>query len=105
MTSLWRRLRRVEVRIGLALAASISLLVLALLGILFLVSTHEAAEVWDEMLRGELREARDDMFLHLDPSSRDRQLGGVAFRLVGADGEITSYGDWPSGRRYPVGTA
>jgi len=105
MTEVPSRLRRVEVRIGLALAASISLLVLALLAILFLVSTHEAAEVWNEMLRAELREAREDLTVHLDPASRDRRVGGVAFRLVSPSGETTSYGDWPSGREYAVGTA
>ena len=105
MTELLKRLRRVEVRIGLALGASISLLVLGLLAVVFLVSSHEAAEVWEDLLHAELLEAKDDLASAQNPASEEQRVGDVALRLISPDGTTTQSGDWPQGRGYTAGTS
>ena len=59
---------RADVRLRLALAASISGLMLALLGVLFFVASHEAAEVTQEGLRGELRTVASRLAAGHDPN-------------------------------------
>lgn len=98
--------RRADVRLGLALTASISGLVLALLGLLFLVASHEAAEVVQEALDGELASVAARLAAGHDPNRFHASASGAALRRFDAGGvRHALYGGWPSpGRLYPSGT-
>jgi signal transduction histidine kinase len=106
---MWRRadlgsvLRRVDVRLALGLAASIGLLLLGLVSLLFVVATHETAELLEEGLAEDLESisTRDLESAATDPEAL------VAVRRFDASGEIELLqGRWPrSGALIPAGTS
>jgi signal transduction histidine kinase len=105
--SLGRYTRRSEVRLGVALAASMSALLLGLLGLLFFVASHEAAEVAHEALHDELRDVAARLASGHQPSRFRRSPSGASLRLVEAQGgAVALYGEWPSeGRLFPPGAS
>ncbi len=107
MRSFTRRLRRAEVRLGLGLAGAISLLMAALLGVLFLISSHEAAEVLEEQLERELHTAAQLLGQEAALEAFSASHPGVSVRWTdAAGGGRVLFGRWPRDARvYPDGTS
>jgi two-component system heavy metal sensor histidine kinase CusS len=99
-----RWLRRSEVRLGLTLAGAIALLMAALLYVLFLVSTHEAAEVLEATLEREVERAAADLARGHEPTQANPE---ISVRLRRADGSSRLlFGRWSeSGRVLPEGSS
>jgi two-component system heavy metal sensor histidine kinase CusS len=73
---------------------AIALLMAALLGGLFLVSTHEAAEVLEQTLEHELEQTAAQLAKGIQPSAANPQ---IAIRAVDADGRSrVLFGKWPA---------
>lgn len=96
----WRELRRwrhrTDVPLTLALAQAITLLTLALLFLLFSLASHEAAEVLENALEGDLRRvgsriAQGDVPVRIDASP------GTAVRLLDGGNAQLLVGEWPRG--------
>jgi two-component system heavy metal sensor histidine kinase CusS len=87
-------LRRSEIRLALALGSAISLLMAALLCVLFVLSSHEAAEILEETLERELERGAAQLAQGLEPRGVNPQ---VALRIVDADGRgRVLFGKWPA---------
>jgi signal transduction histidine kinase len=100
-----RLLRRIDVRLGLALLAAIGALLVLLMSTFFLIATHETAEILDELLRGELAAAaaHPGDGTPLGPRPGSKHHAAVAIRRIDADGRSTLLqGSWPTtGRAFP----
>jgi two-component system heavy metal sensor histidine kinase CusS len=86
-------LRRVEVRLGLGLAAAIGLLLLGLASVFFLLATHETTELLEESLERELASAaaQEPGVVPVDPEAP------IAVRRVETTGEVhLLQGRWPA---------
>lgn len=107
VAELRRWLARSDVRLALALSGAISALLLALLGVLFFVSSHEAAEVIEDALEHELAEAASELATPDGPDRFALSPHRSALRIVGGSGGSHAlYGEWPSrGRLYGEGTS
>ena len=101
-------LRRVDVRMGLAVGAAISLLLIATVTVLFFVATHEAAEAIDDELGSELRRVAAEFERAGDGEQLPQSLTeGRALRIVDATGATQgAAGSWPAtGRLFPHRTS
>jgi heavy metal sensor kinase len=94
--ALWRR---VDVQMGVSVGAAIAFLLLVLMAVLFLVASHEAAEMVDATLETELEHiafelARGNVEAgEIEPISR-----GTAIRLVDTNDRARDVaGQWPQG--------
>ena len=101
-----RLLRRVDVRLGLGLAATMGLLLVGLMTFFFLFSTHENAEVLAKTLNPDLKAIADEIQAGQSgeaAASAARRRGVVAVRRITASGNTLSLGgDWPD-TRAPLG--
>jgi signal transduction histidine kinase len=93
---------RSDVHLALALCGAISALLLALLGVLFFVASHEAAEVIENALEHELADAAAELATPDRPDRFARSPHRSALRSVDAAGRSrVLYGSWPRrGRLY-----
>lgn len=100
--------RRVDVQMGLAIGAAISLLLLAVVTTLFFVATHEAIEVLDRDLLLDLHRIAAELESLDDSNLRPLPVEtSSVFRLVDANGTPHPLtGTWPSaGRLWPHRTS
>jgi two-component system heavy metal sensor histidine kinase CusS len=88
-------LRRVDVPLSVALAQAITLLTLALLVLLFALSSHEAAEVLEESLEQDLRRVAARL-TEGTPVEEEDAGPGVAIRILEGGTERVLVGDWPT---------
>ena len=101
MRSLGALARRAEVRLGLALAASISGLMFALLGLLFVVASYEAAEVVQEGLQAELATVARRLEAGHNAARFHASPSGASLRWFDERGRSHAlYGTWPSKGRF-----
>lgn len=100
--------RRVEVQMGLVIAAAIALLLIGVVTTLFFVATHDAIEVLDRELGADLHRVAAELDSRDDRQLRELQVaGGTVFRLVDASGATHEFSEsWPSaGRLWPHRTS
>ena len=107
VAELRRWLARSDVGLGLALSGAISALLLVLLGVLFFVASHEAAEVIEDALEHELAEAASELAAADGPDRFALSPHHSALRVVDEAGAThVLFGKWPSrGRLYRDGTS
>ena len=93
-------LRRVDVKLGVGLAATIGLLLVSQMGLFFLISTHETAELLAESIAPELKAVAEEIRKGTtgETASLQAQRHGVnAIRRVTAQGEaVLLTGSWPT---------
>jgi two-component system heavy metal sensor histidine kinase CusS len=95
MPRLARLLRRADLRLGITLATAIALLMAGLLGVLFLVSSHEASEVLEGTLEAEIRGAAEQLASHPHVQVFSGPHPGVTVRQVdAAGGSRVLFGRW-----------
>src|SRR5262245_46163389 len=96
--------RRVDVPLSLVLAQAITLLVLALLLLLFALASHEASEVLEQSLESDLR--RVAMRVEQNRRLDDLDAGvGVAIRLLAGGEARVLMGEWPTRELYDDSTS
>src|SRR4029450_14036890 len=101
MPRLRKLFQRADVRLGLRLGGATALLMAALLAVLFVISPHEAAEVLEETLEGELRRVAEILAAPVEPKEFPGTHKGVSVRWVdAAGGAHLLVGRWPP--RAPV---
>jgi signal transduction histidine kinase len=88
-------LRRVDVHLSVALAQAIALLTVALLMLLFALSSHEAAEVLEESLEQDLRRVAARL-AEGTPVEEDDVGPGVAIELLQNGTSRVLVGEWPA---------
>src|SRR5215510_7556085 len=90
-------LRRIDIRLGLGLAAAIGLLLVVMMSVFFWIATHETAELLQEQLRSELSEAVAQLKRGEDPlATPSAEKDGVVLRRTDASGRVLSQqDDWP----------
>lgn len=97
-------LRRIDVQLGLFLGGAITLLLLAVVSVVFFAATHDAIEVLDRDLRADLHRIAAEVARRGDslPLELPAEQGTV-YRLVEANGAVHDIsGRWPtSGRLWP----
>ena len=93
--------RRVDVQMGISVGIAIASLLVVLMGVLFFVASHEAAETVDEALTTDLRRAAFELQPGgADVLSEEPITEGTAIRLIDAGGDArTIIGAWPEGPR------
>jgi two-component system heavy metal sensor histidine kinase CusS len=107
-------LRRIDIRLGLGLAAAIGLLLVVMMSVFFLIATHETAELLQEVVRDELSAAATQ--IEKGAGRLPRHAGDhpseVSLRVTDASGRETAVqGEWPragrawEGRRPSLGLA
>src|SRR4029450_4769281 len=84
MPRLRKLFQRADVRLGLRLGGGTALLMAALLAVLFVISSHEAAEVLEETLEGELRRVAEILAAPVEPEE-----------CPAAGGAHVLFGPWP----------
>jgi two-component system heavy metal sensor histidine kinase CusS len=89
-------LRRADVPLTLALAQAITLLTVALLVLLFGLSSHEAAEVLESALENDIRRVAE-RFVDHEPLEPHDVGPGAAIRLFDGGAPRWVIGDWPAG--------
>jgi signal transduction histidine kinase len=87
-------LRRTDLPLTLALAQAITLLTLALLMLLFAVSSHEAAEVLEEDLESDLRRVAERMADQEPLGPHDVAAGAAVRHFTGGEPRLV-IGRWP----------
>jgi signal transduction histidine kinase len=98
-------LRRVDVRLGLVLAAIIGVLLVDMMAVFFLIATHETSEILAESIVPELKAVAEEIREggSGEAASREARRRGVkAIRRVTAQGvNVLLSGPWPTeGRPY-----
>ncbi|HEY8152972.1 MAG TPA: ATP-binding protein [Myxococcota bacterium] len=92
-------LRRVDVRVGVGLAAIIGLLLVGLMALFFLIATHETAELVAESIAPELKAVAEEIWTGATGEAAARQAkrrGVQAVRRVTAQGDVSILaGSWP----------
>jgi len=100
--------RRIDVQMGLVIGAAITLLLLAVVTTLFFVATHEAIEVLDRELGGDLQRIAAELASRDDEQQSMLQIeSGTVFRLIDTSGTTHDLSrSWPSaGRLWPHRTS
>jgi two-component system heavy metal sensor histidine kinase CusS len=103
--SFWRR---TDVQMNLAVGGSITALLVGLVALLFVLASHESAEMLESVLDAELRRVAAPLAESTRaPADLESVDEGIAVRLVDSLGEVREVrGRWPvAGRIFPRGTA
>lgn len=105
----WRALwRRTDVQMNVAVGASITALLVAMLALLFAVASHESAEMLESVLDSEVHRIATALSQSEGSTTALESVDeGIAVRLVDPAGRVLAVrGQWPdTGRIFPHATA